>query len=420
MDLSKRGVSSSDSGAFTDLNRLNSLKVGDRESDSNMRKVAQEFESLFLNEMLKSMRSANEVLGKDNPLNTPAAKQYQEMYDQQLSVTLSRQGGGIGLADVLMRQMSKNKPTAPQDVSVTTALTSDAKTPAATTVAATTNSPFVRTSGQRALWSARVAAPAAAEGGHQNDMAKINQRRLALPSKLTDRLLAGIVPSADPTRSTLNAGTVPGRTSPGLDAVLKGSRQPMLSASGVQGRMQIYGRAVAQPPLAPAKQAFESPDAFVATMLPMAQQAADRIGVDPLYLVAQAALETGWGKSVMRQQNGSSSHNLFGIKATGSWQGAQARAITSEFKGGQMVKETADFRSYDSYQDSFHDLVTLLQSNNRYKEVLNAADKPEQFVRELQKAGYATDPEYASKISQIAKQMKTYQSYVSTGSLTNL
>ena len=418
MDMRKSGVvSGSDSGAFTDLNRLNNLKVGDRESDGNMRKVAQEFESLFLNEMLKSMRSANEVLGKDNPLNTPAAKQYQEMYDQQLSVTLSRQGGGIGLADVLMRQMSKNKAAVPGEAAATTALTAEVKAPAAATV----DSPFVRSSGQRPLWASRVATtPAAAADGHKNDMAMLNQRRLALPSKLTDRLLAGIVPSADPARATLNTATVPGRTSPGLDAVLKGSRQPMLSASGVQGRMQIYGRAVAQPPLAPAKQAFESPDAFVATMLPMAQQAADRIGVDPLYLVAQAALETGWGKSVMRQQDGSSSHNLFGIKATGSWQGAQARAITSEFKGGQMVKETADFRSYDSYQDSFHDLVTLLQSNNRYKEVLNAADKPEQFVRELQKAGYATDPEYASKISQIAKQMKTYQSYASTGSLTNL
>ena len=418
MDMRKSGVvSGSDSGAFTDLNRLNNLKVGDRESDGNMRKVAQEFESLFLNEMLKSMRSANEVLGKDNPLNTPAAKQYQEMYDQQLSVTLSRQGGGIGLADVLMRQMSKNKAAVPGEAATTTALTAEVKAPAAATV----DSPFVRSSGQRPLWASRVATtPAAAADGHKNDMAMLNQRRLALPSKLTDRLLAGIVPSADPARATLNTATVPGRTSPGLDAVLKGSRQPMLSASGVQGRMQIYGRAVAQPPLAPAKQAFESPDAFVATMLPMAQQAADRIGVDPLYLVAQAALETGWGKSVMRQQDGSSSHNLFGIKATGSWQGAQARAITSEFKGGQMVKETADFRSYDSYQDSFHDLVTLLQSNNRYKEVLNAADKPEQFVRELQKAGYATDPEYASKISQIAKQMKTYQSYASTGSLTNL
>ncbi|KMM79033.1 flagellar assembly peptidoglycan hydrolase FlgJ [Pseudomonas deceptionensis] len=419
MDMRKSGVvSGSDSGAFTDLNRLNNLKVGDRESEGNMRKVAQEFESLFLNEMLKSMRSANEVLGKDNPLNTPAAKQYQEMYDQQLSVTLSRQGGGIGLADVLMRQMSKNKSAVPGEAAATTALTPQAKAPVAATSA---DSPFVRSSGQRQLWASRVAiAPNAAEGGHKNDMAMLNQRRLALPTKLTDRLLAGIVPSADPARSTLNTGAVPGRTSPGLDAVLKGSRQPMLSASGAQGRMQIYGRAVAQPPLAPAKQAFESPDAFVATMLPMAQQAADRIGVDPLYLVAQAALETGWGKSVMRQQDGSSSHNLFGIKATGSWQGAQARAITSEFKGGQMVKETADFRSYDSYQDSFHDLVTLLQSNNRYKEVLNAADKPEQFVRELQKAGYATDPEYASKISQIAKQMKTYQSYASTGSLTNL
>ena len=418
MDMSKSGVvASSDSGAFTDLNRLNKLKVGDRESDGNMRKVAQEFESLFLNEMLKSMRSANEVLGKDNPLNTPAAKQYQEMYDQQLSVTLSRQGGGIGLADVLMRQMSKNKAAVPGEAAATTALTAEVKAPAATTV----DSPFVRSSGQRPLWASRVATtPAAAADGHKNDMAMLNQRRLALPSKLTDRLLAGIVPSADPARTALNTATVPGRTSPGLDAVLKGSRQPMLSASGAQGRMQIYGRAVAQPPLAPAKQAFESPDAFVATMLPMAQQAADRIGVDPLYLVAQAALETGWGKSVMRQQDGSSSHNLFGIKATGSWQGAQARAITSEFRGGQMVKETAEFRSYDSYQDSFHDLVTLLQSNNRYKDVLNAADKPEQFVRELQKAGYATDPEYASKISQIAKQMKTYQSYASTGSLTNL
>ena len=417
MDMRKSGlVSGSDSGAFTDLNRLNNLKVGDRESDGNMRKVAQEFESLFLNEMLKSMRSANEVLGKDNPLNTPAAKQYQEMYDQQLSVTLSRQGGGIGLADVLMRQMSKNKSAVPGEAA-TVALNPEVKTPAP--VAPAIDSPFVRSSGQRPLWASRVAT-SAVESGHKNDVAMLNQRRLALPSKLTDRLLAGIVPSADAARSTLNTGTVPGRTSPSLDAVIKGSRHPMLSADGVQGRMQIYGRAVAQPPLAPAKQAFESPDAFVATMLPMAQQAADRIGVDPLYLVAQAALETGWGKSVMRQQDGSSSHNLFGIKATGSWQGPQARAITSEFKGGQMVKETADFRSYDSYQDSFHDLVTLLQSNNRYKEVLNAADKPEQFVRELQKAGYATDPEYASKISQIAKQMKTYQSYVSTGSFTHL
>ena len=415
MDMRKSGVvSGSDSGAFTDLNRLNNLKVGDRESDGNMRKVAQEFESLFLNEMLKSMRSANEVLGKDNPLNTPAAKQYQEMYDQQLSVTLSRQGGGIGLADVLMRQMSKNKAAVPGEAAATTALTAEAKAPAATTV----DSPFVRSSGQRPLWASRVAiTPQAAGGGHQNDMALLNQRRLALPSKLTDRLLAGIVPSADPARSTLNTAAVPGRTSPGLDAVLKGSRQPMLSASGVQGRMQVYGRAVAQPPLAPAKQAFESPDAFVATMLPMAQSAAEKIGVDARYLVAQAALETGWGKSIIRQQDGSSSHNLFGIKAAG-WQGDSARVLTTEYVDGKQVKETASFRAYGSFEQSFNDYVNFLQNNERYDGALDSAANPKRFVSELQRAGYATDPQYANKIAQIARQMQTYQAVAAADTAT--
>ncbi len=176
---------------------------------------------------------------------------------------------------------------------------------------------------------------------------------------------------------------------------------------------------MAQPPLAPNK-AFTDSDAFVATMLPMAEQAARRIGVDPRYLVAQAALETGWGKSVMRNSDGSSSHNLFGIKATGSWQGEQARAITSEFRDGQFVKETAAFRSYDSYQDSFHDLVTLLQSNARYQGALDAADNPEQFARELQKAGYATDPGYAKKIISIAQQMQSTPQYAMAGRTTNL
>jgi len=155
-------------------------------------------------------------------------------------------------------------------------------------------------------------------------------------------------------------------------------------------------------------------------MLPMAKEAAARIGVDPRYLVAQAALETGWGKSVMRAQDGSSSHNLFGIKAGSSWKGDSARAITSEFRNGEMVRETAQFRSYDSYKDSFHDLVTLLQTNNRYQDVVKSADNPEQFVRELQKAGYATDPDYASKISQIARQMSSYQNYAAAGVSTNL
>lgn len=421
MDMRKSGISSTaDSGSYSDLNRLNQLKVGDdKNSEGNMRKVAQEFESLFLSEMLKSMRSATEALGKDNPLNTPAAKQYQEMYDQQLAVSMSREGGGIGLADVLMRQMQKNKPVEAQAATLQgpAAAAPTKKVDVPTEIAAGTQAegPLGRSNGQRPLWAYRVAEPqAGAAASHSNDMELMNQRRIALPSKLTDRLLAGIVPSTD---ATTVAKAAPLRNSAADDNVINSTARTFAVPSG---RMQVYGRAVAQPPLAPAKKAFSSQDEFVATMLPMAKAAAARIGVDPKYLVAQAALETGWGKSVMRAEDGSSSHNLFGIKAGQSWQGGQARAITSEFRDGAMVKETAQFRSYNSYQDSFHDLVTLLQSNDRYKEVVKSADNPEQFVRELQKAGYATDPDYASKISQIAKTMNSYQNYAAAGATTHL
>ncbi|MDD5441832.1 MAG: flagellar assembly peptidoglycan hydrolase FlgJ [Pseudomonas fluorescens] len=419
MDMRKSGISSTaDSGSYSDLNRLNQLKVGaDKNSDGNMRKVAQEFESLFLSEMLKSMRSATEALGKDNPLNTPAAKQYQEMYDQQLAVSMSREGGGIGLADVLMRQMQKNKPVDAQAATLQgpAAAESVKKVDVPTEIAAGTqaNGPLGRSNGQRPLWAFRVAVPEGTNS-HANDVALMNQRRISLPSKLTDRLLVGIVPNA---AATTTPASAPLRNSVAADTVINSSARSFAVPSG---RMQVYGRAVAQPPLAPAKKAFSSQDEFVATMLPMAKAAAARIGVDPKYLVAQAALETGWGKSVMRAEDGSSSHNLFGIKAGQSWQGAQARAITSEFRDGAMVKETAHFRSYNSYQDSFHDLVTLLQSNDRYKEVVKSADNPEQFVRELQKAGYATDPAYASKISQIAKTMNSYQNYAAAGATTHL
>ena len=421
MDMRKSGISSTaDSGSYSDLNRLNQLKVGDdKNSEGNMRKVAQEFESLFLSEMLKSMRSATEALGKDNPMNTPAAKQYQEMYDQQLAVSLSREGGGIGLADVLMRQMQKNKPVDAQAATLQGPAAAEAvkKADVPTEIAAGTQAdgPLGRSNGQRPLWAFRVAEPqAGAAATHSNDMELMNQRRIALPSKLTDRLLAGIVPS---TQVATEAKAAPLRNSALQDNVINSSARSVAAANG---SMQVYGRAVAQPPLAPAKKAFSSQDEFVATMLPMAEAAAKRIGIDPKYLVAQAALETGWGKSVMRAEDGSSSHNLFGIKAGKSWQGGQARAITSEFRDGAMVKETAQFRSYDSYQDSFHDLVTLLQSNDRYKDVVKSADNPERFVRELQKAGYATDPNYASKISQIAHSMNSYQNYAAAGATTLL
>ncbi|WLH49084.1 flagellar assembly peptidoglycan hydrolase FlgJ [Pseudomonas beijingensis] len=433
MDMRKGALISGDSGSYSDLNRLNQLKVGDKNSDGNLRKVAQEFESLFLGEMLKSMRSATEALGKDNPMNTPEAKQYQEMYDQQLAVSMSREGGGIGLADVLLRQMSKNKPVEPGEAATLSAakqqeaLDKVAKVPVPTPVAAgtlPTDGPLSRTNGQRPLWASRAVSAPQGEGVHRNDMELLNQRRLALPPKLADRLLAGLVPSTSTNLDVPAQNLLPDRAiaavKPTTGELANGDWLAALKASEPKGDMQVYGRAVAQPPLAPARKAFRDADEFVNAMLPMAKEAADRIGVDPRYLVAQAALETGWGKSVMRQPDGSSSHNLFGIKASANWKGDSARAITSEFRNGAMVKETAEFRSYASYRDSFHDLVNLLQSNSRYQDVLKSADKPEQFVRELQKAGYATDPNYASKISNIARQMTSYQNYASAGATTTL
>ncbi|KAA0997273.1 flagellar assembly peptidoglycan hydrolase FlgJ [Pseudomonas sp. ANT_J12] len=432
MDMRKGAlVGTGDSGSYSDLNRLNQLKVGDKNSEGNMRKVAQEFESLFLGEMLKSMRSATDELGKDNPLNTPAAKQYQEMSDQQLAVSMSREGGGIGLADVLLRQMSKNKPLAPGEAAANSAAKQDAakakaeaiSTPVAAGTTAT-NGPLSRLNGERPLWASRGVKAPTATAAHSNDVALLNQRRLALPPKLADRLLAGLVPStatAATTAATTLKNVLPERATAmttGAGPLYNGDWLASATSAASGGQMQIYGRAMAQIPLAPAKKAFSSADEFVNTMLPMAKEAADRIGVDPRYLVAQAALETGWGKSVMRAQDGSSSHNLFGIKTGSSWKGDSARAITSEFRDGAMVKETAEFRSYASYKDSFHDLVTLLQSNNRYQDVVKSADNPEQFVRELQKAGYATDPNYANKISQIAKQMTSYQNYAAAGATT--
>ncbi|WP_397379273.1 flagellar assembly peptidoglycan hydrolase FlgJ [Pseudomonas sp.] len=365
--------SAPDSGAFNDLNRLQQFKVGG-DSEKNIKKVAQEFESLFLNEMLKAMRSANEVFSEGNFLNSNESKTYQDMHDQQLSVTLSNHQNGIGLADVLVRQMSKIKD------------------------ASSRPNPFAQVDQPV---PAAPSKPMANVEGSRDDSSLLNQRRLSLPSKLTDRLLAGIVPAGHA------ADAQPLAQNDWIPA--KSFAAPTDKGSALNGADAITGRRIAQPPLAPGKAAFASKDEFIAAMLPMAEKAADKIGVDPRYLVAQAALETGWGKSIIRQQDGSSSHNLFGIKTHNTWEGDSARVLTTEYRDGKAVKEAAAFRAYDSFAHSFEDYVTFLQGNGRYEKALAAVDKPGQFAQELQKAGYATDPQYARKINQIARQMQTYQ-----------
>ena len=379
------GKSPIDSGAFTDLNRLNQFKVGG-DTEQNIRKVAQEFESLFMNEMLKAMRSANAAFGEGNFMNSNESKTYQDMHDQQLAVTLSKEGRGIGLADVLVRQMSKIKQPSSRP------------------------NPFAQIEQPVAAVSESKADKVATSEGFRDDVALLNRRRLSVPGKLTDRLLAGIVPSA---------AVGEGKTLAGSDWIpVQASAVPKDRGLSLGNSDALTGRRIAQPPLAPGKAAFSSPQEFVATMLPMAEAAAEKIGVDPRYLVAQAALETGWGKSIIRTRDGESSHNLFGIKSHGSWEGESARVLTTEYKGGKAVKEAASFRAYDSYAQSFDDYVSFLQNNGRYEKALNVTENPERFVKELQQAGYATDPNYARKISQIARKMQTYQAIAAADSAT--
>lgn len=146
---------------------------------------------------------------------------------------------------------------------------------------------------------------------------------------------------------------------------------------------------------------YTSPSSFVKAIWPYAHESAEKLGVDPRVLVAQAALETGWGRGVIRHADGRSSNNLFGIKGGGSWQEETVSVPTLEYRDGVAVKERALFRSYDSLAKSFQDYVQFLQNNPRYKEALMYVGDPQQFTRALQEAGYATDPRYAEKIHQL-------------------
>ena len=140
---------------------------------------------------------------------------------------------------------------------------------------------------------------------------------------------------------------------------------------------------------------------FVKAVMPYAQQVGAQLGVDPSLLVAQAALETGWGRSIIRNADGTSTHNLFNIKAHRAWDGPVATVSTKEYQGGAARMERAQFRSYDSFGASFRDYVDFLHANPRYRTALTQTQNPEAFARSLQAAGYATDPSYADKVMRI-------------------
>ncbi|WP_336368167.1 flagellar assembly peptidoglycan hydrolase FlgJ [Marinobacter sp. C2H3] len=311
---------------YTDLQGLNALKTEARhDKQAALRQVAKQFESLFLAEMLKSMRKAGDVLSEGNYMNSQQSKFYRDMFDKQLSVTLAG-NQGTGLADVMVRQLSQQIPGMQPD-------------------------------GQ----------PLAA---HRASLA--DYRRSAIP----------VSPQLPEQLNRVRA----------LEA-------PSSVATDTAAQAAAPEAVAGDAPTLPAR--FDSPEQFVQTLLPLARRAAGDSGIDPQVMVAQAALETGWGKHMIEGEGGQPSHNLFGIKADARWAGGSVAITTTEYRNGLPLKEQADFRAYGSYEDSFRDYVDFLQSNPRYRDVLAAADQPREFARRLQQAGYATDPAYGQKIHSI-------------------
>ena len=303
-------------------------------SRERLREAARELETQFAQMMLKSMRSTS----FGDPMlgdNTT----YREMHDQQLAKELAK-GQGLGLSPMIVRQLERDQ--------------------GGGTVEAT----FSSTPGGLPL---------------------TRELPMAMPLSASPHTMTGL-PSAGAGGLTL---------APTRSGVSLGAFAP-LPAPAVAPPVD-HG-AYDRPADPSARLDSSSPEAFVRSIWPHAQRTAAELGVPAKALVAQAALETGWGRRLV---GGDGSHNLFGIKATG-WKGERATTRTHEYVGGVRQTETAQFRAYASPAESFADYVRMLKQNPRYQQALQSGGDVRRFAQALQSAGYATDPSYAAKITAIA------------------
>jgi flagellar protein FlgJ len=179
----------------------------------------------------------------------------------------------------------------------------------------------------------------------------------------------------------------------GIGAILK--RQLTGKSAPAAPKTSSNGAAVAAPVMA------QTPAQFVNHVMPTIRRAATALGLNPLGLLAQAALETGWGQRMPRNGDGSSSLNLFGLKAGEEWKGARATADTIEFSNGVATPRRTAFRAYGSIEASVRDFADLLRNSPRYRDAVAAGADTQAYVESIGKSGYATDPDYANKLNQI-------------------
>ncbi|MFC7514194.1 flagellar assembly peptidoglycan hydrolase FlgJ [Herbaspirillum sp. GCM10030257] len=290
------------SGLAIDAKGVESLRQSARQkSPEALKEAAKQFEALFMNMIMKSMREASP---KDDLFDNDQTRMYTSMLDQQISQNMASRG--VGLADMLVRQLSAH--------------------------------------------SASQSAPLGAEQAEEpRDLSNL----------LKNHYKENPVPLAAPVSDAQTSGTESHKAQP----------------AHVQ--------------------------AFRDRLTAHAEEASRSTGVPAKFMLGQAALETGWGKKEIVGRDGSPSHNLFGIKAGPGWKGRTVDAVTTEYVNGVAQKRVEKFRAYDSYADSFKDYARLLRSNPRYENVLANASDLNGFAQGLQRAGYATDPKYAAKLTQI-------------------
>ena len=305
---------------------ISALRRAAREnSPEALKAAAKQFEALFMNMVLKSMRDATP---QDGMFNSSQTKMYTSMLDQELSQHFAKRG--IGLADAMLRQMTR-----------TTADPQPGMLPSS-----------------KAQTSLSVDSTGSANASaHQQALSMLR----AYETPDAAKSLTQNAPAADLTRASAYTGKT----------------------------------AAAQKPHVKAFQ-----EKFAAS----AEEASRVTGIPAKFMLGQAALESGWGKREIAAADGTKSHNLFGIKASKGWKGKTVEVATTEYVNGRMERKMEKFRAYNSYDESFRDYAQLIGNNPRYKHVMANSLDAAGFAQGLQRAGYATDPNYAAKLTRIIRQ----------------
>jgi len=329
-------------GLTMDLRSLDRLKgTSGTNPRAAVRETAKQLESLFMGELMKSMRASTMSSGMFDNSGTEMAT---SMLDTQFAGQMTGRPGG--LADAIAKQLERQMGIKPE--------TADKSgTAGGTTASASTLS--------------RVASANSFKG----------------LSNLGDL-------------SDLDTTQFPGGNGADLTEILR--RAQSLDRGNARTNQ---ANATSSTDTAADGKRLSNSEQFIRKHHDAAKEAEAASGIPSGHILGQAALESGWGKHEIKMKDGTSSHNLFGIKATSDWKGKVAEVTTTEYIGGVARKVTAKFRAYDSYADAFKDHARLLTQSPRYSQTVAKADTAQGYAQGLQKAGYATDPAYANKLTQV-------------------